>query len=76
MVAGAVAGCLLGFLDRRVVVRYQFMGVHGSPDMTCEIFGAGFFIASLGVHQVPSDGCWWLICLSMVGAGEDDLTCA
>jgi hypothetical protein len=39
-----------------VVVRYQFMDVHGSPDMTCEIFGAGFFRPSLGVQQVPPDG--------------------
>jgi hypothetical protein len=50
LVAGAVAGYLLALLDRRVVVRYQFMGVHGSADMTREIFGAGFFMAPLGVH--------------------------
>ncbi|MET3934640.1 hypothetical protein ABIE00_002686 [Arthrobacter sp. OAP107] len=75
LVAGAVAGCLLAFLDGRVVVRYQFMGVHGSADMTCEIFGVSFFGASLGVHQVPPYGCWWLICLSMVGAGEGGMTC-
>jgi len=29
-------------LERRVVVRYKFMDVHGSPDMTGEEFGAGF----------------------------------
>jgi hypothetical protein len=64
-----VARRLLAFLDSRVVVRYQIMGVDGSPDMTCEVFGASFFIASLDVHQVPPSGCWWLFFL-MVGAGR------
>jgi hypothetical protein len=46
--AGAVACCLLAFLDRRIVVRYQFMGVHGPANMTWEKFGAGFFDGIFG----------------------------
>jgi hypothetical protein len=64
LAAGAVACCLLAFLDRRIVVRYQFMGVHGSANMTWEKFGAGFSMAaSLGVHFGSLVlRSWWLFC--------------
>ena len=75
LLAGGVASCLLAFLDGRVVVRYQFMGAHGPANMIWEKFGGSFFIASLGVHQVPPGGLRWLF-FFMVGAGEGDMTCA
>ena len=64
LLAAAVAGCILAFLGGRVVVRYQFMGVLGSANMTWQKFGASFFGASLAVH------------FFMVGAGEGGMTCA
>ena len=34
MLAGGGAGCLLSFLDRRVIVPYPFMGAYGAVGMT------------------------------------------
>ncbi|MET3934499.1 hypothetical protein [Arthrobacter sp. OAP107] len=68
LVAGSVAGCLLAFLDRRVVVRYQFMGVHAAGNMTCENVDVGFVVASLvftrfllfGLFGRLFTSSWWV----------------
>jgi hypothetical protein len=48
------AGGLLASVDRRFVVRYLFMDVHGLGNMTREKSGSDFFSASLFLHWVPS----------------------
>jgi hypothetical protein len=62
----AGAGCLLPCFDGQFVVRYQFMGVLGSADMTREKFGPTFLSDRWVFTKFLLCGCWWLIYLSMV----------